>query len=202
MNMMNLAMADRETKSLKRCPWCLSDPLYIEYHDREWGVPVHDDRTWFEFLILEGAQAGLNWLLLLKKRENYRQAYDQFDFNKVTTYSEKKIARLLTDPGIIRNRAKINASVSNARAFIKIREEFGSFDNYIWPFVGNKPRRNRWRSIEQLPARTELSDALSKDLIRRGFKFVGSTIIYAHMQATGMVNDHLIGCFRYNKLGK
>jgi DNA-3-methyladenine glycosylase I len=182
--------------ALKRCPWCLSDPLYIEYHDREWGVPVHDDRKWFEFLLLEGAQAGLSWFLILKKRENYRQAYDGFDFEKIARYGEKKIAH----PGLVRNRAKIRASVSNARAFIRIREEFGSFDSYIWPFVGNMPLRNRWRSVEQLPAKTDLSDALSKDLVRRGFRFVGSTIIYAHMQATGMVNDHLIGCFRYKKL--
>jgi DNA-3-methyladenine glycosylase I len=185
----------------RRCPWCLSDPLYIEYHDREWGVPVHDDRKWFEFLLLEGAQAGLNWLLILKKRENYRQAYDGFDFEKIARYGEKKIAGLLSDPGLVRNRAKIRASVGNAKALIRIREEFGSFDNYIWPFVGNAPLRNRWRSMEQLPAKTDLSDALSKDLVRRGFKFVGSTIIYAHMQATGMVNDHLIGCFRYKNLG-
>lgn len=165
-------------------------------------MPVHDDRKWFEFLLLEGVQAGLSWFLILKKRENYRRAYDGFDFEKIARYGEKKIARLLADPGLVRNRAKIRSSVNNARAFIKIREEFGSFDRYIWPFVGNKPLRNRWRSMEQLPARTELSDALSKDLVRRGFKFVGSTIIYAHMQATGMVNDHLVGCFRYKKLRK
>ena len=181
----------------KRCPWCLSDPLYIEYHDREWGVPVHDDRKWFEFLLLEGAQAGLSWFLILKKRENYRTAYDGFDFEKIAKYGEKQIARLLSNPGLIRNRAKIRASVSNAQAFIKIREEFGSFDSYIWPFVGNQPLRNRWRSMGAAAGKTELSDALSKDLVRRGFKFVGSTIIYAHMQATGMVNDHLIECFRY-----
>jgi DNA-3-methyladenine glycosylase I len=193
-------MDGMKNQALKRCPWCLSHPLYIEYHDREWGVPVHDDRKWFEFLLLEGVQAGLSWFLILKKRENYRQAYDGFDFEKIASYGENKIARLLADPGLVRNRAKIRASVSNARAFIRIREEFGSFDSYIWPFVGNKPLRNRWRSIEQLPARTDLSAALSKDLVRRGFKFVGSTIIYAHMQATGMVNDHLIGCFRYKKL--
>jgi DNA-3-methyladenine glycosylase I len=183
-----------------RCPWCLSDPLYIEYHDHEWGVPVHDDRKWFEFLILEGVQAGLSWFLVLKKRENYRKAYDGFDFDKVAKYSGKKLARLLADPGLIRNRAKIAASVNNARAFIKIREEFGSFDRYIWSFVGNEPLCNRMRSMEQIPARTELSDALSKDLVRCGFKFAGSTIMYALMQATGLVNDHLVGCFRYEKL--
>ncbi len=187
---------------LQRCPWCLSDPLYIEYHDREWGVPVHDDRTWFEFLILEGAQAGLNWLLVLKKRENYRRAYDRFDFNKVALYNEKKIALLLADAGLIRNRAKITASVNNARAFIRIREEFGSFDRYIWRFVGGKPLYNRWRTDKQIPAHTLLSDVISKDLRDRGFTFVGSTIIYAHMQATGLVNDHLLGCFRYNQLKK
>lgn len=183
-----------------RCPWCLSDPLYIAYHDREWGVPVHHDRKWFEFLVLEGAQAGLSWFLILKKRESYRLAYDGFDFAKVAAYDAAKIAALLADPGVIRNRSKIAASVGNARAFSKIREEFGSFDNYIWPFVHNRPILNRWKTLEQLPARTGLSDSLSKDLIRRGFKFVGSTIIYAHMQATGMVNDHLTSCFRYKEL--
>ncbi len=184
----------------QRCPWCLSDPLYIDYHDREWGVPVQDDRKWFEFLVLEGAQAGLSWFLVLKKRENYRRAYDGFDFDKVALYGPEKIAALLADAGLIRNRSKIAASVGNARAFIKIREEFGSFDNYIWPFVGNRPIQNRWKTLAQLPVRTELSDSLSKDLVRRGFKFVGSTIIYAHMQATGMVNDHLIDCFRYQEV--
>lgn len=186
----------------KRCPWCLGDPLYIEYHDREWGVPVHDDRKWFEFLTLEGAQAGLNWLLVLKKRENYRRAYDGFDFNRVALYNDKKVAGLLADPGLIRNRAKITASLSNARAFLRIREEFGSFDRYIWKFVGGKPLHNRWRKDAEIPPRTSLSDAISADLRRRGFKFVGSTIVYAHMQATGLVNDHLIGCFRYEDLKK
>ncbi|MCJ7524123.1 MAG: DNA-3-methyladenine glycosylase I [Candidatus Aminicenantes bacterium] len=184
----------------QRCPWCFSDPLYMDYHDREWGVPVHDDRKWFEFLVLEGAQAGLSWFLVLKKRENYRRAYDGFDFDKVALYGPEKIAGLLADAGLIRNRSKIAASVGNARAFIKIREEFGSFDKYIWPFVGNRPIQNRWKTLAQLPARTELSDALSKDLVRRGCKFVGSTIIYAHMQATGMVNDHLVSCFRHQEL--
>lgn len=161
---------------------------------------MHDDRKWFEFLVLEGAQAGLSWLLVLKKRENYRRAYDGFDFAKVALYGSEKIAALLSDSGLIRNRSKIAASVGNARAFVKIREEFGSFDKYIWPFVGNRPLQNRWKTLAQLPVRTELSDSLSKDLIRRGFKFVGSTIIYAHMQATGMVNDHLLDCFRYKEL--
>lgn len=187
-------------EQVKRCPWCLSDPLCIEYHDREWGVPLHDDRKWFEFLTLEGAQAGLNWLLVLKKRENYRRAYDDFDFTKVARYDDAKIAALLTDPGIIRNRAKIAASINNARAFIRIREEFSSFDHYIWPFVNGKPLQNHWRTDRQIPARTALSDAISADLRQRGFKFVGSTIVYAHMQATGMVNDHLIACFRHVEL--
>ncbi len=184
----------------KRCPWGFADPLYVDYHDREWGVPVHQDRKWFEFLLLEGVQAGLSWLLVLKRRENYRKAYDGFDFAKVAGYGEKKIARLLSDPGLIRNRAKIAASVGNARAFVKIREEFGSFDRYIWSFVQGKPIRNRWRALAQMPARTEVSDLLSKDLVRRGFKFVGSTIVYALMQATGLVNDHLVDCFRYNEI--
>ncbi len=186
----------------RRCPWCLSDPLYIEYHDREWGVPVHDDRKWSEFLTLEGAQAGLNWLLVLKKRENYRRAYDGFDFNRVARYDDKKVAGLLADPGLIRNRAKITASVSNARAFIRIRGEFGSFDRYIWDFLGGRPLRNRWRNHDEIPPKTPLSDAISADLRRRGFKFVGSTIVYALMQATGLVNDHVIGCFRYKDLKK
>ncbi len=188
------------SEQVKRCPWCLSDPLYIEYHDREWGVPVHDDRKWFEFLTLEGAQAGLNWLLVLKKRENYRRAYDDFDFARVARFDEKKVAALLADPGIIRNRAKIAASIANARAFIRIREEFSSFERYIWPFVNGKPVQNRWRTDRQIPSRTAISDALSADLRRRGFAFVGSTIVYAHMQATGMVNDHLMTCFRYGEL--
>lgn len=186
---------------VKRCPWCLSDPLYMEYHDKEWGVPVRDDRTWFEFLVLEGAQAGLNWLLVLKKRENYRRAYDHFDFAKVARYGEEKIASLLSDPGLIRNRAKIAASVANARAFLKVRQEFGSFDSYMWSFTGGKPLVNRRRRDKEIPARTPLSDKISADLRKRGFKFVGSTIVYAHMQATGMVNDHLLACFRHGELG-
>jgi DNA-3-methyladenine glycosylase I len=185
-----------------RCPWCLSDPLYMDYHDHEWGVPVHDDRTWFEFLLLEGVQAGLSWHLILKKRQNYRRAYDGFDFARVAGYDEKRIARLLADPGLIRNRLKIAASVSNARAFNAIREEFGSFDKYVWPFVGSRPVLNRWETTGQLPAKTGLSDALSRDLVRRGFKFVGSTIIYSLMQATGMVNDHLVDCFRYKEINR
>ncbi len=191
----NVAQEDK-----KRCPWCLSDPLYIEYHDREWGVPLHNDSKLFEFLLLEGVQAGLNWLLVLKKRENYRRAYDGFDFSKIARYSEKKIASLLADPGLIRNRAKIAASVSNARAFLRIREEFGTFNRYIWSFMDWKPQHNNWRTDGQIPPRTALSDAISADLKKRGFKFVGSTIVYAHMQATGMVNDHLIDCFRHKEL--
>ncbi|HOW44989.1 MAG TPA: DNA-3-methyladenine glycosylase I [Candidatus Aminicenantes bacterium] len=185
-----------------RCPWCLGDPIYIEYHDREWGIPVHDDRKWFEFLLLEGAQAGLNWLLVLKKRENYRRAYDGFDPAKVARYGERKIAALLADPGLIRNRAKIAASLANARCFLKVQEEFGSFDRYMWSFLAGKPLRNRWRRDSDIPARSGLSDAISADLRRRGFKFVGSTIVYAHMQATGMVNDHLTGCFRYREVAQ
>ncbi|MBN2345062.1 MAG: DNA-3-methyladenine glycosylase I [Candidatus Aminicenantes bacterium] len=189
-------------KEKKRCPWCLSDPLYVAYHDNEWGVPLHEDHRWFEFLILEGAQAGLNWLMVLKKRENYRRAYDGFDFAKVARYGEKKIARLLSDSGLIRNRAKIAASIANAQAFLEIRTEFGSFDRYMWEFMGGKPKHNRWRRDGDIPARTPLSDAISADLRRRGFQFVGSTIVYAHMQATGMVNDHLVGCFRHGELRK
>jgi DNA-3-methyladenine glycosylase I len=192
--------AGRRSLMKKRCPWNFADPLYSDYHDLEWGVPVHDDRKWFEFLLLEGVQAGLSWFLVLKKRENYRKAYDGFDFDKVARYSEKKIAQLLADPGLIRNRAKIAASVSNARAFVKIRGEFGSFDNYVWPFVQGKPIRNHWKKLEQMPVRSEIADRLSWDLARRGFKFVGPTIIYAFMQATGMVNDHLLSCFRYKEL--
>lgn len=186
----------------QRCPWCLGDPLYIEYHDWEWGVPVHDDRKWFEFLTLEGAQAGLNWLLVLKKRENYRRAYDGFDPAKVARYGERKTAALLADPGLIRNRAKIAASLANARCFLKVQEEFGSFDRYMWSFLAGKPLGNRWRRDSDIPARSELSDAISADLRRRGFKFAGSTIVYAHMQATGMVNDHLVSCFRHREVAK
>lgn len=189
-----------KSKETKRCPWCLGDPLYVDYHDREWGVPVHDDRKWFEFLLLEGVQAGLNWLMVLKKRENYRQAYDGFDYARVARYGEDKIAGLLANPGLVRNRAKIAASVCNARAFLETREEFGSFDRYMWAFVDGRPLMNRWRSDGQIPASTPLSDRISADLRRRGFKFVGTTIVYAHMQATGMVNDHLVQCFRHKEL--
>jgi DNA-3-methyladenine glycosylase I len=183
-----------------RCPWPVDD-LYIAYHDTEWGVPLHDDRALFEFLILEGAQAGLSWHIVLKKRENYRAAFDQFEPQKVARYDEKKIKKLLANPGIIRNRLKIASAVANARAFLTVQEEFGSFDNYIWRFVDGKPLINRRRSMKEIPAQTKESDAMSKDLKQRGFKFVGSTICYAHMQATGMVNDHLLHCFRHGELG-
>lgn len=180
-----------------RCPWATDDPLYIAYHDREWGVPLHDDRALFEFLVLEGAQAGLSWLTILRKRENYRRAFDGFDPAAVARFDEARVAALLDDPGIIRNRLKINAAVGNARAFLKVQDEFGSFAAYMWAFVGGRPIVNRWESLRQVPAQTTESRALSQDLKRRGFSFVGPTIMYAHMQAVGMVNDHLVGCFRH-----
>jgi DNA-3-methyladenine glycosylase I len=177
-----------------------SNPLYISYHDQEWGVPVHDDRLLFEFLILEGAQAGLSWITILRKRENYRQAFDRFDPQKIARYGDEKIAELLNNAGIIRNRAKINAAIGNARAFLAVQEEFGSFDAYIWRFVGGKPIDNAWTEMSQIPAKSAEAEALSKDLKRRGFKFIGPTICYAHMQATGMVNDHTVDCFRYEQV--
>src|ERR1700683_2402554 len=183
----------------QRCEWATTDPMIL-YHDTEWGVPLHDDRALFELLILEGAQAGLSWITILKKREAYRAAFNRFDARKVARYDERKVAALLTNPGIVRNRLKIRAAVQNAQSFLAVQKEFGTFDRYIWQFVGAKPLQNRWRLHEQLPARTEQSDAMSKDLQKRGFKFVGSTICYAFMQATGMVNDHLVGCFRYKDL--
>ena len=185
------------TPSVRRCPWAGTDPLYIRYHDREWGVPVHTDRKLFEMLLLEGAQAGLSWITILRKRAHYRKVFDRFDPSKIARYDRKKIARLLADPGIVRNRLKIRAAVTNARAFLAVQEEFGSFDAYIWQFVGGNPLVNGRRSMKELPARTAESDAMSKDLKRRGFAFVGSTICYAFMQATGMVNDHLRNCHRY-----
>jgi DNA-3-methyladenine glycosylase I len=172
----------------------------IAYHDAEWGVPLHDDRALFEFLILEGAQAGLSWSTILNKRENYRAAFDGFDPAKVARYSRRRIAALLANAGIVRNRLKVEAAVSNARAFLAVQKEFGSFDAYIWRFVDGRPVRNAWRTVAEAPARTAVSDAMSKDLAARGFRFVGSTICYAHMQATGMVNDHLVSCFRYSEL--
>lgn len=179
-----------------RCAWAKGD-LYIQYHDREWGVPVHDDRRLFEFLILEGAQAGLSWLTILKKREHYRQVFDEFDAAKVARYDPRKLRALLADPGIVRNRLKIESAVQNAKAFLAVQNEFGTFDRYVWRFVGGEPLRNRWKSLKEVPARTRESDALSQDLLQRGFKFVGSTICYAFMQAVGMVNDHTRNCFRY-----
>lgn len=184
----------------RRCDWATSDPLLMQYHDVEWGVPEHDDRRLFEFLILDGAQAGLSWLTILKKRENYRKALEGFDPKKVATYGPSEVRRLLADRGIVRNRLKISASVGNAKAFLAVQEEFGSFDGYVWRFVGGRPRRNHRRTMGQIPARTKESDALSKDLKGRGFSFVGSTICYAFMQAAGLVNDHVVGCFRYPQL--
>ena len=186
-----------------RCAWCesvIGDPLYVAYHDREWGVPLHDDRALFEFLILEGAQAGLSWLTILRKREHYRAAFDGFDPAKVVRYSEAKIATLLANPGIVRNRLKVNAAVINARCFLAVQEEFGSFDAYLWRTVDDRTVHNAWGQGDRLPAQTPHSEALSKDLSRRGFKFVGPTICYALMQAVGMVNDHSIDCFRYREL--
>lgn len=183
---------------MKRCHWPTNE-LSIRYHDEEWGKPLHDDRGLFEFLILEGAQAGLSWDTILRKRENYRKAFDGFDVNKVARYTDKKLAKLLLDEGIIRNRLKIASAVSNANAFLKVQEEFGSFDKYIWSFVDGKPILNKLTESSQIPAKTEVSDAISKDLKKRGFNFVGSTIMYAFMQATGMVNDHLVSCFRYKE---
>ncbi len=183
-----------------RCPWCLKFDQYIRYHDEEWGVPVHDDQKHFEFLILEGAQAGLSWSTILKKRAGYRKNFADFDAKKVARFTEKKIEKILTDPSIIRNKLKVRAAVNNAQRFLEVQKEFGSFDQYIWAFVRGKPIVNKQSSITQVPATTKESDALSKDLIKRGFKFVGSTVIYAHMQACGLVNDHLVACFRYNEV--
>jgi DNA-3-methyladenine glycosylase I len=182
-----------------RCPWSTSDPLYLRYHDREWGVPVHDDRKLFEMLLLEGAQAGLSWITILKKRENYRKAFDGFSAEAVARYNRRKVKQLLSDEGIVRNRLKIEGTIKNARAFIEVQREFGSFDRYIWRFVDGRPILNRWKSLKDIPARTPLSDAMSKDLKKRGFAFVGSTICYAFMQAVGMVNDHTTGCFLHGK---
>ena len=186
--------------SVTRCAWAGSDPLYCAYHDEEWGVPLHDDRALFEFLILEGAQAGLSWITILKKRENYRTAFDGFDPERVARYGADKIESLLQNPGIVRNRLKVEAAVNNAQKFLEVQDKFGSFDAFIWQFVGGKPKQNRWRGVAELPVGTAESDAMSKELKRRGFKFVGSTICYAHMQATGMVNDHVVDCFRHKEL--
>ncbi len=183
-----------------RCGWCGDDPLYVAYHDEEWGVPVFDDRTLFEFLILEGAQAGLSWSTILNKREGYRRAFDGFDPAMVARYDGPKISALLTDPGIVRNQLKIGAAVTNAQAFLRVQEEWGRFSDYIWSFVEGRPIRNSWRSLSEIPSTTPLAETISKDLKARGFRFVGPTIVYAHMQATGMVNDHLVGCFRYPEI--
>jgi DNA-3-methyladenine glycosylase I len=186
--------------SQTRCAWAGNDPLYCEYHDKEWGVPVHDDRTLFEFLILEGAQAGLSWITILRKREHYRLAFDNFAADRIVHYDAKKFESLMLNAGIVRNRLKIQATITNAQKFLDVQEEFGSFDAFIWRFVDHTPRQNCWRSMAELPAATAESDAMSKELKRRGFKFVGSTICYALMQATGMVNDHMTDCFRYREL--
>jgi DNA-3-methyladenine glycosylase I len=191
--------ASKAERAVRRCAWA-TDPLSVLYHDKEWGAPVHKDRQLFELLILEGAQAGLSWITILKKRPAYRAAFDRFDPRKVAQYDEAKIAALLANDGIVRNRLKVRAAVQNAQAFLAVQKEFGSFDQYVWQFVGGSPLRNRWRHTQDLPARTAHSDAMSKDLVKRGFKFVGSTICYAFMQATGMVNDHLTDCFRYREL--
>jgi DNA-3-methyladenine glycosylase I len=183
-------------KARTRCHWVGAEPIYVEYHDTEWGVPIHDDRKLFEFLVLEGAQAGLSWLTILRKRENYRAAFADFDAEAVARFNRRSVERLLLDPGIVRNRQKVEAAIANARAFLAVREEFGSFDRYVWRFVGGVPIQGRWRSTREVPAKTPESEALSKDLVARGFKFVGPTICYAHMQATGMVNDHQLDCFR------
>ncbi|NJN98666.1 MAG: DNA-3-methyladenine glycosylase I [Anaerolineales bacterium] len=186
----------------QRCTWAGSDPLYIAYHDHEWGIPVHDDRQFFEMLILEGAQAGLSWSTILHKRDNYRLAFDNFDPERVAGYGQPKLEELLSNAGIVRNRRKIEAAVQNARAFLAVQQEFGSFDAYLWRFIGGQPRQNRWTSLSEIPPQTAESEALSKDLRRRGFNFVGPTICYAFMQAVGLVNDHVIDCFRYTDVAK
>ena len=196
-----MVTAKTQSAGKMRCPWCLGSPEYIRYHDREWGVPVHDDRLLFEFLTLEGAQAGLSWSTILAKRENYRRAFAGFDPAKVSRFGARDVRRLMDDAGIVRNRLKIESTISNARAFLDVQTEFGSFDAYVWSYAGGPrpgaPLRNHWIGLAQVPARTEQSDRMSKDLKRRGFRFVGSTICYAFMQATGMVNDHIVSCFRY-----
>jgi DNA-3-methyladenine glycosylase I len=186
--------------SLHRCPWPGADPLYQAYHDQEWGVPVHTDKKLFEFIILEGVQAGLSWITVLRKRENYRVAFDNFDWNKIAAYDAAKLETLLQNPGIVRNRLKVKAAVTNAKAFINVRAEFGTFNKYIWGFVEGKPIQNQWTVMKEVPAVTAVAERISKDMKKRGFTFVGPTIIYAHMQATGMVNDHLTSCFRHKEL--
>ena len=185
-----------------RCAWAGNDALYQSYHDTEWGVPLHDDRRLFEFLVLEGAQAGLSWITILRKRDNYRSAFDGFDAARIAAYDANNIESLLQNPGIVRNRLKIEATVINARKFLEVQEKYGSFDTFVWQFVGGKPRQNHWRGLAEVPSSTPESDAMSKELKRRGFKFVGTTICYAHMQATGMVNDHTTDCFRHRELAE
>jgi DNA-3-methyladenine glycosylase I len=190
------------TQEKVRCAWCLKFDEYIAYHDNEWGVPVHDDRVHFEFLILEGAQAGLSWSTILKKREGYRSVFADFDPQKVARFTKARIEKILQDPGIVRNRLKVNAAVNNAKRFLEVQKEFGNFDRYIWSFVNGRPIVNKWKTLQEVPATTDVSDALSKDLVSRGFKFVGSTVMYAHMQACGLVNDHLMACWRHNTVPK
>jgi DNA-3-methyladenine glycosylase I len=185
---------------MNRCSWCGMDQLYVKYHDEEWGVPIHDDRLLFEFLVLEGAQAGLSWITILRKRENYRRAFDNFDFKKIATYRKSKIQSLMKNEGIIRNRLKIESTILNAKKFMEIQKEFGSFDSYIWSFVGNKPMQHRRKTLDEIPASISISDVISRDLKKRGFAFVGSTIMYSFMQAVGMVNDHVRDCFRCAEL--
>jgi DNA-3-methyladenine glycosylase I len=197
---MSTTGTEKVSLKIKRCAWAGDDDLYQHYHDTEWGVPLHDDRQLFEFLILEGAQAGLSWITILRKRENYRAAFDGFDPARIARYDAGKIASLLQNPGIVRNRLKVAAAVSNARKFLDVQEEFGSFDAFIWRFVDGEPKQNKWRSLSDIPASTPESDAMSRELKQRGFKFVGSTICYAHMQATGMVNDHTTDCYRHKEL--
>jgi DNA-3-methyladenine glycosylase I len=192
----------KQTPLRQRCGWSTSDPLYLQYHDEEWGLPVHDDRRLFEMLILEGAQAGLSWITILKKRENYRKAFDRFNAGKIARYDARKRRRLLADVGIVRNRLKIDATIQNAKAFLSVQKEFGSFDSYIWQFAGGTAKQNRRKSLKEIPPKTLESDAMSKDLKRRGFRFVGSTICYAFMQAVGMVNDHVMSCYRYKALSR
>ena len=187
---------------VKRCDWTGSDPLMVDYHDREWGVPVHDDRLLFEFLVLEGAQAGLSWATILRKRDNYRAAFDSFDITRVAAYDDSKVAALLSDPGIVRNRLKVRTAIQNARALIAVEREFGSFDRYQWSFVGGEPKQNSWNSMSEIPATSPESESMSTDLRKRGFRFVGPTICYAHMQAVGMVNDHIVDCFRHTEVSR
>jgi len=192
-------MPDQTDEAIVRCPWCGSDPLYMAYHDLEWGVPLHDEQRLFEMLTLEGAQAGLSWLTILRKREGYRRAFAGFDPQLVAGFDDADVARLLADSGIVRNRLKIASTISNARAVLEVQARYGSLDAFLWDFVNGTPIRNSWRSMAEIPASTPVSDAMSREMKRHGFRFVGTTICYAHMQATGMVNDHLTGCFRYDR---